>query len=222
MDIRNYFYILWAKYKRHKVIKNYLESYPIRKLEIGAGPTIHDGWLSTDNRPGASSMYLDVTNRFPFDNNLFDYIYSEHMIEHITWQEGLFMLKECNRVLKPNGTIRIATPDLGAIIGLYNNNSDPSAERYIKWITDRYLWLNIYKASFVINNAFRNWHHRFLYDGELLELALNDCGFTNIHRCSVGESSDVNLQGKEAHGKKIGDEEMATFETMVFEGTCNK
>jgi hypothetical protein len=38
----------------------------------------------------------------------------------------------------------------------------------------------------------------------------------------VGESSDENLKGIEAHGKKIGDEEIAQFETMVFEGTCNK
>jgi predicted SAM-dependent methyltransferase len=91
--------LLWELYKRNKVIKNYLASYPIRKLEIGSGPTIHDGWLTTDNRPGASSMYLDVPKRFPFENDLFHYVYSEHMIEHINWQEGLFILKECHCVL---------------------------------------------------------------------------------------------------------------------------
>jgi len=138
------------------------------------------------------------------------------MIEHIPWHDGLFMLRECRRVLKPDGTIRIATPDLRVLLGLASGG--PSSERYIKWITDTFLnGLNIYKDSFVINNAFRNWGHQFLYDGELLEMALSQAGFSNISRCSIGESDDKNLRGIESHGQNTGADEMAAFETMVFE-----
>ena len=131
------------------------------------------------------------------------------------------MLRECRRVLKPGGTIRIATPNLEVLIGLYSYNGDPLNERYIKWIMDRYLnGINVYKASFVINNAFRNWGHQFLYDGELIEMAMQEAGFINIQRCSPGESDDENLRGIESHGKNVADDDMAAFETMVFEGKC--
>ena len=66
------------------MIKEYLASHTIRKLELGAEPTNQEGWLTTDNRHGASNLYLDVTEKFPFDNDVFDYVYSEHMIEHLT------------------------------------------------------------------------------------------------------------------------------------------
>ena len=222
MSSRDSFKLAWAIYKRKRVIRDYFASYPIRKLEIGAGPIMHEGWLCTDNRPDASSMYMDVRESFPFQDNSFHYVYSEHMIEHITWNEGLFMVKECYRVMEPNGMIRIATPNLTNILRLYNNSDDPIAEKYIRWVTDRYLGIDVYKASIVINNAFRNWHHQFLYDGDLLEMTLNKSGFTNVQRCLIGESSNENLRGMEANGKKVGNEEMVAFETIVYEGTCYK
>ncbi len=206
---------------RSRFIKKYLDSHEVRKLHLGAGPSALPGWLSTDITFGDSNLYLNATQTFPFEDNTFDYVYSEHMIEHIPWHNGLFMLKECRRILKPKGTIRIATPDLEVLIGLYVNKSDTVAAKYIEWITDRYLSnVNTYKGSFVINNAFRSWGHQFLYDGDLLELAMQEAGLTNIRRYSLGESNDANLKGIESHGKNINNNEMALFETMILEGEC--
>jgi SAM-dependent methyltransferase len=142
---------------RARLIKKYLESYTIKKLQLGAGSTPLLGWLNTDiSNESDNIVYLDATHVFPFDDNTFDYIFSEHMIEHITWHKGLFMLKECIRILKPRGIIRIATPDLEVLIGLHVQNGNTLNEKYIKWITDRYLDnINLYNASYVINNAFR-------------------------------------------------------------------
>ncbi len=130
------------------------------------------------------------------------------------------MLKECQRVMKPGGKIRIATPDLEVIIGLYSRSREPQVGKYIKWATDRWIGIHVYKPSFVINNAFRNWGHQFLYDGELLEMAMQYAGFTNIQRYPPGESNDENLRGIESHGKNVENEEMTVFETMVYEGKC--
>jgi predicted SAM-dependent methyltransferase len=202
-------------------------SNKIKKLHIGAGSTTYPGWLGTDLDPPSSRIvYLDATERFPFDDNTFDYVFSEHMIEHIPWYKGLFMLKECLRVLKPEGTIRIATPDLAIMIGLYKQNGNALNEQYIKWITDTWLndrnlnVLNIYKASIVINNVFRMWGHQFLYDGDLLAMTMQEAGFTNIRRCAPDESDDEILTAIESHGENVGNNDMARFETMVFEGEC--
>lgn len=203
-------------------LKRYIESNQVRKLQIGAGPITLPGWLGTDLWPTKSIIFLDATKRFPIGDHTFDYIHSEHMIEHLSWVEGQFMLQECRRILKPGGTIRVGTPDLRVYSNLYDCMEGSFADRYIRWITDRFLQETPdYRAGFVINSIFFRWGHKFVYDGELLELALQKAGFVNIRRCAVGQSDDENLRGIERHGQ-IGnaEEEMNAFETMVFEGQC--
>lgn len=205
------------------MIKSYLASHEIKKLQLGAGPTSLDGWLSTDISPQSDHVvFLDATKSFPFDNDTFDYVYSEHMIEHMPFSEGVSMLRECYRVLKSGGAIRIATPDLEVLMNLYIHDEDPLNKKYITWITDNFLpQLSVYRASFVINNAFRNWGHQFLYDSNLLELAMFEAGFSNIRRCSPNKSDNANFDGIETHGNNVfGDHDMADFETMVYEATC--
>jgi ubiquinone/menaquinone biosynthesis C-methylase UbiE len=201
-----------------------LATHRIRKLHIGAGDGALAGWLNTDIEPGADDVFfLDATKPFPFTENTFDYVYSEHMIEHISRRDGSFMLSECRRVLKPSGTIRIATPDLQVIAGLYAGNGDPVKNHYIKWVTDRLMKnTSDYQPGFVINQAFYNWGHQFLYDGDLLTIALRDAGFTDIKRCSMGFSEDEHLRGIESHGKFIEDDHIAAFETMILEGKCSR
>ena len=202
-----------------RAIEAYVASHPVRKLHLGAGPGSPPGWLSTDVTPLAETVVpLDATEAFPIADRTFDYVFSEHMIEHVPWQSGRAMLQECNRILKPGGTLRVATPDLAVLLGLYGGQRDPAGERYIRWIVDRCMAEpRAYKAAFVINNAFRSWGHQFLYDAELLEMALREAGFIGIRRCAYGASADVNLRGIESHGRNVGDQEIAAFETMVFE-----
>jgi predicted SAM-dependent methyltransferase len=178
-----------------------------------------DGWLCTDVEPRYNTaVFLDATKRFPFEDETFDYVYSEHMIEHVPWTDGLFMLRECLRVLKPGGALRVATPDMKVLLELYSGAKTPLAQRYMHWITDRFLdGVRVYKPQFVINNAFTNWGHRFLFDAEVLSMALADSGFEDVRQVASGESGDPNLRNLESHGKYIQDEDMADFETMVFE-----
>lgn len=202
-----------------RLIRLYLQADGIRKLHIGAGYTALEGWLCTDLEPRSdSAVFLDATKTFPFEDCTFDYVYSEHMIEHIPYTDGLFMLRECFRVLKPGGGLRVATPDMKLLLGLYAGPDGPVAERYVHWITDRFIeGVHVYKPQFVINNAFTNWGHRFLYDAEVMGMALAESGFEDVRRVETGQSTDPHLRGLESHGKYIQDEAMADFETMVFE-----
>lgn len=205
--------------RRSKTIRNYLATHPTSKLQIGAGQTTLDGWLSTDIAPRSDAViFLDATERFPFDDGVFDYVYGEHMIGQFSWEGALFVLRECRRILKPGGTVRMASPDLEVLLGLYGTPS-PAGEKYIKWVTDTFLTgVTVYEPAFVINYAFGEWGNRFVYDGNLMQLALREAGFTNIARYAHGESRHPDLQGIECHGRNIANEEIAAFETMVFEG----
>lgn len=204
---------------RGELLKSYLASHEIRKLQIGSGSIALPGWLNTDAWPRCEGgVCLDVRKSFPFEERTFDYVFSEHMIYQFDWHQGISILKECCRVLKPGGTLRVAVADLEVLIGLYTRGDDPLDQRFIAWEAERFPE-RVCKpmAAFVINNHFRAWSTEFLYDGELMELALQEAGFTHVVRRAVGESDEESLRGIESHGKAMHAEEMVAYETMVYE-----
>lgn len=204
---------------RGSAIASYLESHRVRKLHIGAGHNHLPGWLNTDRDPNSGAIYLDAAEPFPFEDATFDYLYSEHLIEHLPYEAGLSMLEECRRVLKPGGRIRIATPDMERIVGLLYALPGDVEERYARWLTESYFpeavgdrW-----AVYAINQVFRGWGHQFLYDQKTLGALLEKVGFTAVRPRPFGQSDDVNLIGVEGHGLEAGNQQMSAFETMILE-----
>ena len=205
------------------ISRRYLANSPVKKLQLGTGDTVvMPGWLGSDISPlFKETMHLDATKPFPFPDATFDYVYSEHMIEHIPWRDGLRMLKECRRVLKPAGVLRIATPDLVVMAGLLTDHRE-IARRYVEWLQDFALRgsVPIRSTAFAINIAFHSFGHKFLYDAETLELTMRVAGFNATRRYAPGQSDDPHLAGIEAHGVNVGAREMGDFETMVIEATA--
>lgn len=76
---------------------------------LGAGPITFDGWFQTDKE------LLDVTSpedwSILFKPESIDYLLSEHMLEHLSEDEGRIAATECYRYLKPGGLFRVAVPD---------------------------------------------------------------------------------------------------------------
>lgn len=202
-----------------QIIKKYLSRKYIRKLHIGCGNNILDnGWLNTDYYLYSDTiMYLDATQPFPLDNESFDYVFSEHMIEHISYPQGQMMLNECFRILKPNGRIRISTPDLSFLIDLYKEDKSYLQKEYIKWITDKRLkYASRYEDTFVINNFVRDWGHQFIYDEKTLRLSMVKAGFSSIVRCNLNESGDDLLRNLE--NEKRLPKDFLRLETFTLEG----
>ena len=82
------------------ILADYFRKNDVAKLHIGCGDNIIDGWLNSDFRPKShKKLHLDATGAFPLPNESFDYIFSEHMIEHIPYEKANNMLTECCRAL---------------------------------------------------------------------------------------------------------------------------
>src|SRR5262249_22250614 len=179
-------------------VADYLRRHAVKKLQIGSGLNLLDGWLNSDLHPSEDKVGVDATKAFPFDEGTFDYIFSEHMIEHFDYQHGVGMLSECYRVLKQGGKVRIATPDLAFLIALYGAEKSPLQEAYIKWSIDTFLPDALaYEDTFVINNFVRAWDHAFIYDEKVLRHALGTVGFAGVRRYAGGDSDDEHLRGLE-------------------------
>ena len=178
-------------------IARYLSTVESPRLHLGAGRNVLPGWLNTDylgHFPGC--LRLDVRKRFPFPDASFEFIFSEHMIEHIMFGDGLHMLAECRRVLKPGGVIRVETPDLRFISSLYDTPLDEGRKSYVEF------HIGVFKSDeapslpcVAINNAMRHWGHRFIYDEETLRKSLALAGFTAAACVSTGESTHKPLAG---------------------------
>src|SRR6266542_841538 len=96
-----------ARRWRHRAhIHEYLRTHSVRKLQLGTGSNVLDGWLNTDiydDRRNGEVVYLDARKRFPLPDASFDLVYSEHMIEHIPYRDAQRGLRECRRVVRPGG-----------------------------------------------------------------------------------------------------------------------
>jgi predicted SAM-dependent methyltransferase len=206
-------------------IRRYLGTHRVRKLQIGTGPNPLTGWLNTDLDIDPQHrdlvVFLDATKRFPFDDMTFDYILSEHQIEHIAEADALAMVRECFRVLRPGGRVRIATPDLAAIVRLYDDPLDHAEQHYVEWAmaTLRPDVRSGNPRCYVINQMFGAYGHRFIYDHDTLSQIISGVGFVDVGRQRPGESDDPVLRGVESHGRALGDEEVNRLETMVLEAT---
>jgi len=192
-----------------------------RCLHLGAQNFVLSNWFNTDLEPVTEGVYyVDATQPLPFPDGSFDFVFSEHMIEHIPFVSGLRLLAECRRVLKPSGVVRIATPNLRNILGLIADHH-PDIERYLHWAVQTFgLPTQPFpKAPMVINNFFRSWGHQFVYDPETLGEAMAQAGLRDIVQLQPGISSYAQLSMLEHHGQAIG-EWTNEFETMVFEGSA--
>jgi len=204
---------LW---RSRSIINTYIASNQIRKLQLGAGGVKLEGWLSTDIEPGPGEVYLDATKRFPVPDASIHYIFGEHVIEHLTYNDGMAMLRECYRVLDHGGKVRFATPDLRRLTSLLEKAPPEYLEekfRFHGWpAKDPSL-----APAFIINMELRNWGHQFVYDEVTLRDSLARAGFSSIQRFEPGTSDDNALSGIEARHNKPEVRPMNDFESMVLQ-----
>jgi len=212
-----------SRLSRGRLIRRYLATHEVGALHIGAYENPLPGWLNTDieiRHP--SVVYLDATKPFPLPSDSFDYVYGEHLIEHLTYPNGLAMLRECCRVLRPGGIVRLATPSLDVLVALFTPNKTEMQKRYIRFMSDTWLsHIGTSSEALVVNNTFRNWWHQFIYDRSTLQAAMETAGLTAVGAYAYGESDVSALRGLESHGRDHGSEGQAVahYETMALEGT---
>jgi len=178
-------------------ISRYLRDDSVKKLQIGGGYHTLNGWINGDLIAG--DIYLNATKRFPFPTGSFDFVFSEQFIEHLDFENGLFCLMECHRVLKNGGKIRLSTPDMEKLCLLYKDEIPGSDLAIAMARHKKHHNRGLTTACHFLNDFFRLWGHSFLYDEETLRRQMEKAGFENVCRQKYGDSDSAPLMDKEQH-----------------------
>ncbi len=153
------------------------------RLHLGSGDHRLDGWINVDFDPAMPvDLAADLTREMPLRSGSVDLIHSEDFIEHVDEEAGRVVLRECYRVLRSGGVMRILTPDLRALVFEIYVRRDP---RHLRWCR---AYLDSDDPCAALNMHMRmGGDHRFIYDEEHLTSALHEAGFT-VRRASYNAS----------------------------------
>jgi SAM-dependent methyltransferase len=88
---------------------------------------------------GLETKKFDVSQPFPFKDASLDFIYAGELIEHLFDTRNF--LAECNRILKPEGTLVLTTPNLATLRDRFRFFAGNSPRQINPM--HRYLWLHI-------------------------------------------------------------------------------
>jgi predicted SAM-dependent methyltransferase len=159
-----------------------------RLLNLGSGPRglAASNWINVDAFHDTNVHHLmDFGRPFPFADGSFDGIFSEHVLEHFSREDGARVLRECRRVLAPGGFLRVIVPDAGKILQAYVD--DPQS-----LISHRETSTGL-PIEVVNLYAYQRYEHQCLYDWPLMRRTLADVGFSDISRSRYRESANPSL-----------------------------
>lgn len=161
---------------------------PEIKLHLGCGFNRIDGWENHD-------LDIDLTKSLPFPDNSVRFVFAEHAIEHITSAEGLRFFKEAYRIIKPEGVIRLAFPDVERISQKYTTS-------YLSWLSVNGISEGTLFGA--IDSITSKHAHKSLWTPSLMKTLLHAVGFCPVDSIVSSSTTAKELCGLEGHGKSVG------------------
>jgi predicted SAM-dependent methyltransferase len=161
-------------------------------LNLGAADDHFEDYVAVDFFSRDTGYGADLRYPLLIDAGVFDGIFTEHTLEHLSYEEVARILLECLRILKPDGRIRIIVPDLSLFAENYARGNDTwfrEWERLVLEPRGRKMISNLEALSFVT----QEYGHRSAWDMETMERFLARAGFIGIRRCIPREGGDVRL-----------------------------
>jgi SAM-dependent methyltransferase len=168
------------------------------QLHIGSGPYNLEGWINLDIFP--AQLSTNVLWGLPFTDGQCRYVFLSHLLEHLFYPtDAMALLQEIYRILQPGGVVRIVVPDIEQCIRAYQeNNKEFFQQRLEHWGAGDG---NATRLEHFLSHAGAGpdpaWlfeAHKFGYDFETLERALQRVGFKTIVRSTFMASEHAELQ----------------------------
>ncbi|MFH2146185.1 MAG: methyltransferase domain-containing protein [Candidatus Omnitrophota bacterium] len=202
----------------------------LKKVNLGCGPVSKGDWINLDwgilaflhKNPIIEKLFLkfgflparykvkwpnnlklhDLNKRLPFNANEVDYIYISHVLEHFKKFEAEKIAKECFRVLKKEGCIRVVVPDLKLLLEKYAQADKEYFKKIAKLTADteqEKTGKDFNLADVLMDNFYPQFYrekfkgfrkilipfirpHCWMYDYESLKELLAQAGFSHVQK----------------------------------------
>lgn len=179
----------------------------MKKLHLGCGKRdFGPEWDHIDSENYPHVIGNNIVN-LPYMNEEVDLIYASHVLEYFDQHEVIKVLNEWNRVLRPNGILRLAVPNFEIMCKLYLEGKY-GLERFVGPLYGR-----MYSGEDLI-------YHKMTYDRKTLQKLLEDCGFKNVRWWHHSEVEHGHIDDHSAAYLPHMDKENGTLISLNLE--CNK
>ena len=161
-----------------------MTSTQIRRLNWGCGMYPEAGWLNSDIKSGPGiDLCCDIRQGLPLESDSIDYAVSIHALPEISYNDLIPVLQELRRVLKPNGVLRLALPDLLKGVAAYQRG-----DRDYFQVPDADA--RSLGAKLVVQLIWYGYSHT-LFTYEFNEELLQKAGFAGIRECGFQQTQSV-------------------------------
>ncbi len=165
------------------------------KLNLGASPIwFQEGWHVLDHKLSESTdtaIAGDALN-IQLPDESCDIVFCSHVFEHIPHTRLPLVISEINRVLRPNGILRILTPDLAKVTKAYVEKDESFFKEALE--EDESLRVDLGLGGTLMNfivspgqdtalfdrsleNFISGYAHLYCYDYEMLQIIFERLGF---------------------------------------------
>lgn len=138
-------------------------------------------------RPSIALNY-DVARGIPLDEGSMEGINLSHVLEHFDFKTGQGLLRECFRILRPGGIIRVSCPDLKKYAAAYVSHDEQFWNRVGSLPYCNYPAMPT--AGAILAGKAYDAHngHLWFYDAETAMAVLREVGFRTAAEKSLHES----------------------------------
>lgn len=160
-------------------------------INLGSGADDFEGFIGVDFF-GTAKYGADLRYPLLIDDATVDGIFTEHTLEHLTYDQDARLLAECFRIMKPGARIRVILPDVSLFATHYAANDKAwfsTWEKHVLAPRGRSLATPMMALSFVT----QEYGHISAWDFATLEHFLREAGFANIERASFRQGRDPML-----------------------------
>ncbi len=185
-----------------KETQDFLASSPVKRYHLGCGTIFLKNWINIglwehlehgrlyanpNGTEGAVLLNYDLRFGIPAAPESLDAVYHSHMLEHLSFEEGLSFLTQIYGVLKTGALHRILVPDLEAFAKAYTGTDTLLLDKYRDAVLGDHSEIYQTKAA-VFMGMLHNHGHKCGYDWDTLRWALQRSGFQNVTRTLFQES----------------------------------
>jgi SAM-dependent methyltransferase len=173
------------------------------KVQIGAGDDIRAGWVNIDLAlrvppgfraeadPHTKLINYDLRRGLPLPAGSCDYIYSSHFLEHLELEDGIRLMEDCHRALRPGGVFRAALPAFPAMFRAYVDRD----ESFFSLVDIAAIYPDadpetLTLADHVNYGVYQHGEHKCIYDEDKIIRLLRKIGFASAASSEYQEGID--------------------------------